>query len=114
MEESHFNSDESLISKINQIFLLSYLMEQALNGSSGNHQYRLTDVLFHLWFEIYCIVIDHVFTIKHLFCSNVLRSSEKLKVFSLFSCLLSLDPVGIQVQLLTMALFRCIIQMFYS
>ncbi len=90
-------------------------MEQPLNGSSGNHQYRLTDVHVHLWFEIYCIMIDHVFTINHLICSNVLRSSKKLDVFRPFFMILSLLILfGIQVELLTMALFRCIIQMFYS
>lgn len=105
------NSDESLISKINQ----SYLMEQPLNGSSGNHQYRLTDVHVHLRFEIYCIVIDRVFTINHLICSNVFRSSKKLDGFRpFFHDTFSIDPVDIQVQLLTKALFRCIIQMFYS
>jgi len=44
--------------------MLSYLMEQSLYWSSGKHQYRLTDVHVHFCLEIYCIVIDHVFTIN--------------------------------------------------
>lgn len=68
----------------------SFLMEQPLNGSSGNHQYRLAHVHLHLWFEIYCVMIFHVFTINHLICLNVLRSSKKLGVFRLFVMVLSL------------------------